>query len=135
MKTTALIEKGNNGTFGIFTPDIDHTIIGEGKTVKEAKADFENSVNEMILSYTGRGFEVPGELKDIEFEYKYDVASIFDYYDWINVSRFAKSAGINASLLSQYKNGLASYISEKQIKKIETALHRAGIELQAAQLI
>jgi transcriptional regulator with XRE-family HTH domain len=89
----------------------------------------------MILSYSERGVEVPDELKDIEFEYKYDVASIFDYYDWINVSRFAELAGINASLLSQYKNGLAAYISEKQIKKIETALHRAGNELQAAQLI
>jgi len=135
MKTTALIEKGSDGTFGIFTPDIDHTIIGEGKTVREAKADFENSVKEMIISYTERGLEIPNELKDIEFEYKYDVASIFDYYDWINVSRFAELAGINASLLSQYKNGLAAYISEKQIKKIETALHRAGNELQAAQLI
>jgi predicted RNase H-like HicB family nuclease len=135
MKTTALIERGKDGTFGIFTPDIDHTIIGDGKTVTEAKADFENSVKEMILSYTERGAEVPEELKNIEFEYKYDVASIFDYYDWINVSRFAKTAGINASLLSQYKNGLAAYISEKQVRKIETALHRAGSELQAAQLI
>jgi len=135
MKTTALIERGKDGTFGIFTPDIDHTIIGDGKTVTEAKADFENSVKEMILSYTERGAEVPEELKNIEFEYKYDVASIFDYYDWINVSRFAKTAGINASLLSQYKNGLAAYISEKQVRKIETALHRAGSELLAAQLI
>lgn len=32
MKTTALIEKGKDGTFGIFTPDIQATIIGEGRT-------------------------------------------------------------------------------------------------------
>jgi predicted RNase H-like HicB family nuclease len=135
MKTTALIERGKDGSFGIYTPDLKSTIIGDGKTVTEARADFENSVKEMILAYTERGAEVPEELKNIEFEYKYDVASIFDYYDWINVSRFAKAAGINASLLSQYKNGLTAYISEKQVKKIETALHRAGSELQAAQLI
>lgn len=40
-KRTALIEKGKDGTFGIFTPDIESTIIGEGNTVAEAKADFD----------------------------------------------------------------------------------------------
>lgn len=135
MKTTALIERGKDGSFGIYTPDLKSTIIGDGASVAEAKADFENSVTEMILSYTESGKALPDELQNIEFEYKYDVASIFDFYDWINVSKFARSAGINASLLSQYKNGLAAYISEKQVKKIESALHRAGSELQAAQLI
>jgi len=72
MVTTALIEKGNDGTFGIFTPDINHTIIGEGNTVEEAKADFKNSVKEMILSYMETGRELPHELKDIQFVYKYD---------------------------------------------------------------
>lgn len=55
MKTTALIEKGKDGTFSVFTPDINHTIIGEGSTVAEAKADFENSLAEMIARFfTGR---------------------------------------------------------------------------------
>ena len=84
MVTTALIERGKDGTFGIFTPDIDHTIIGDGNTVEEAKADFENSVQEMILSYTETDKEIPDELKDIQFVYKYDIASMFNYYDWIN---------------------------------------------------
>ena len=134
MKTTALIEKGKDGSFGIYTPDIESTIIGEGSTVAEAKTDFENSVKEVIESYADCGKELPAELIDIEFEYKYDVASIFDYYNWINVSKFAQIAGINASLMRQYKKGL-TYISEEQIKKIEKALHSAGNELQAAQLI
>ena len=75
MKTTALIEKGEDGTFGIFTPDINHTIIGEGDTIYEAKIDFENSVTEMILSYTETNRDIPIELQDIEFEYKYKTAS------------------------------------------------------------
>ena len=57
MKTTAVIEKGKDGTFGIFTPDIDHVIIGEGATVAEAKADFENSVAEMLAFYKEGGIE------------------------------------------------------------------------------
>ncbi len=132
MKTIALIEKGKDGRFGIFTPDIESTIIGEGATVADAKADFENSVKEVIAAYDG--LKLPKELEGIEFEYKYDIASIFDYYNWINVTKFAEVAGINASLLRQYKKGLA-YVSEAQVKKIEKALHKAGNELRTAQLV
>ena len=134
MKTTARIEKGKDGRFGIFTPDLESTIIGEGATVGEAKADFENSVKEIIESYVDSGKPIPEELKNIEFIYKYDLASIFDYYNWINVSQFAKAAGVNPSLLRQYKSGMA-YISGGQIRKIERALHKAGKELVSAQLI
>ena len=133
MVTTALIERGKDGTFGIFTPDINHTIIGEGNTVEEAKADFENSVEEMILSYLETGSELPYELKDVEFVYKYDIASIFNYYSWINVSQFARKAGINPSLMRQYKIG-KTYISDNQITKIENTLHSLGKELAAIKL-
>ena len=133
MVTTALIERGKDGTFGIFTPDINHTIIGDGKTVEEAKADFENSVQEMILSYTETQREIPDELKDIVFVYKYDIASMFNYYDWINVSKFAQKTGINPSLMRQYKIG-KTYISENQISKIENSLHSLGNELAAIKL-
>ena len=138
MKTNhsiALIEKGKDGMYGIFTPELNHTIIGEGKTVIEAKEDFQNSVVEMIASYTGNDKEVPDELKGITFVYKYDIASFFDYYDFINVSKFAERAGINPSLLRQYKSGSTSYISESQMKKIERALHKIGDELSGVQFI
>jgi predicted RNase H-like HicB family nuclease len=133
MITTALIERGRDGTFGIFTPDIDHTIIGDGDTVEEAKADFENSVQEMILSYTENGRKIPDELKDVHFVYKYDIASMFDYYNWINVSKFARKAGVNPSLMRQYRMG-KTYISENQISKIESTLHALGNELAAIKL-
>ena len=133
MVTTALIERGKDGTFGIFTPDINHTIIGDGNTVEEAKADFENSVREMILSYTETDREIPDELKDIQFIYKYDIASMFNYYDWINVSKFAQKAGINPSLMRQYRMGKI-YISENQINKIENTLHSLGNELTTIKL-
>ena len=133
MATTALIEKGKDGTYGIFTPDINSTIIGEGNTVEESKADFENSVHEILQFYRQDGKPLPEELKDIQFIYKYDIASVFDYYNWINVSRFAKKAGINPSLLRQYRTG-KTYISENQISKIENALHSLGSELAAIKL-
>jgi predicted RNase H-like HicB family nuclease len=133
MVTTALIERGKDGTFGIFTPDINSTIIGEGSTVEEAKADFENSVHEIIQFFKEDGIELPDELRDIQFVYKYDIASMFNYYDWINVSKFARKAGINPSLMRQYKMG-QTYISENQINKIENSLHSLGNELAAIKL-
>jgi len=133
MVTTALIERGKDGTFGIFTPDINSTIIGSGNTVEDAKADFENSVREIFQFYKEDGIELPDELKDVEFVYKYDIASMFDYYSWINVSQFARKAGINPSLMRQYRMG-NTYISDNQISKIENTLHSLGKELAAIKL-
>ncbi len=133
MKTTALIEKGKDGTFGVFTPDLRHTIIGEGKTVSDAKSDFENSLKEILASYSEVGKQIPTELQGVEFEYKYDIASLFNYYSFINISKFAQMAGINASLMRQYKSG-NQYISENQISKIEEALHKMANEIGAIKL-
>jgi len=132
MKTIALIEKGKDGTFGIHTPDLDHTIIGEGQGVEEAKMDFENSLKEMLASYTDE--TMPDELRDLEVQYKYDLSSLFDYLNFVNVSQFAKKAGISSSLMRQYKTG-NTYVSEKQIGKIEKTLHKIGHELTAIKLI
>ena len=132
MKTTALIEKGKDGTFGIYTPDLEHTIVGEGLSVEEAKADFENSVKEMFASYTED--TVPEELKELEFQYKYDLSSLFDHFKFVNVTQFAKTAGISSSLMRQYKVG-NTYVSEKQVAKIEKALHRIGKELSSVKLV
>ena len=126
-RSIALIERGSDGMFGIYTPELEHTIIGEGKTVIEAKEDFQNSVVEMIASYTGNNKNIPEELKGITFEYKYDIASFFDYFDFINITKFAERAGINPSLLRQYKSGTTNYISESQMKKIETEIGRAHV--------
>jgi len=59
---------------------------------------------------------------------------LFNYYDFINVSKFAKVAGINASLMRQYKSG-NQYISENQVLKIEDALHKIAGEIAAIKLV
>ena len=55
MRTIALIERGDDGMFGIFTPDLESTIVGEGKSVAEAKEDFVNSVNEVSAYFDETG--------------------------------------------------------------------------------
>lgn len=77
MGTIALIERGTDGTYCIYTPNLKSTIIGEGASVLEAKADFENSVKEVIDSF-GED-EDKGEFNNLSFEYKYDFASMFNH--------------------------------------------------------
>ncbi|MBQ6156357.1 MAG: type II toxin-antitoxin system HicB family antitoxin [Bacteroidales bacterium] len=133
MKTTALIEKGKDGSFTIFTPDIKSTIIGEGETVLEAKADFENTVKEVLETYEETGEPIPEELQNITFEYKYDMPSFLNCYNYLNMTKLADRAGINPSLMRQYKRG--QYVSEKQASKIQEAVHKIGRELLAIRLV
>lgn len=132
MKQIALIEKGQDGTYSVYTADTTSTIVGEGSTVAEAKADFELALQEYFTTYKELGEVAPDDFSD-GIEYKYDIASVFNYFDFINVSKFAKRAGINASLLRRYKTR-ETYISESQASKIQQALHDVGQELTAISL-
>lgn len=133
MKSTALIELGKDGSFTVFTSDTQSTIIGEGNTVAEAKMDFENSLKEMIRFFEEDGIPDPDNLRNIQFVYKYDLPSFLSYYKFFNMSKLAEYAGINPSLMRQYKKG--QYVSEKQVSKIQTAIHKIGRELASVKLI
>lgn len=133
MKTTALIEKGKDGTFSVYTPELESTIIGEGPTASIAKADFETTYHEICEQFKENNESIPAELEDLTFEYRYDLASLFSCYDFINVGKFATRAGINPSLMRQYRQG-NTYISAKQLHKIEAALHECGRYLIDARL-
>jgi predicted RNase H-like HicB family nuclease len=124
LKSIAVIEKVRNRMYTVFTPNFQNFIIGTGKTIEEAKIDFENSVKEIGAVYQNNNKQLPKELKSISFEYKYDIASLFDNLDWINVSKFAKKAKINDSLMRRYRSG--EYISQNQMQKIEKTLHDLG---------
>jgi predicted RNase H-like HicB family nuclease len=134
-KILIIIEKGKDGHYSVFSPNTEFTVLnGQGATVEAAISDMKEAMQEVIESYLENGEEIPSELRgNIEFEYKYDVASLFNHFDEINLSSFARKNSMNESLLRKYKNGLA-FASEKQCRKIESALHRLGQSLCAASL-
>lgn len=135
MKVRVIIEKGKDGTFGMFSDNIKCCVIwGDGNTIAEAKEDFDNSFKEIVDTYEEREGFIPKELLNPTFEYKYDVASIFTELDYLNISKFAKISGINASLLRHYKKG-DYYISKRQVAKIEEALHKIGRQLVSVSLL
>jgi predicted RNase H-like HicB family nuclease len=135
MKTTALIEKGGDGTYGIFTPDLESTIAGEGNTVAEAKVDFENSVKEVVLYFEESGKQIPYELQNVEFEYKFDVASFLEHYSKVlSLAGLERLTGVNQGQLSHYVTGLRKP-SRKTIVKIEKSLHDFAAEISQVQFV
>lgn len=132
-KVIAIIERGEDGTYGIHAPQLENVIIGEGDTVAEAKEDFLNSYNEMAESYIDAGTPVPEELRDVEFEYRYDISAFYDAHPYLNVSKLAEHMNINASLMRQYRQG--QYISEEQVMKIQEGIRSVGRELAGTTLV
>ncbi|HAH25351.1 MAG TPA: hypothetical protein DCL77_16615 [Prolixibacteraceae bacterium] len=134
-KILVIIEKGTDGLFSAYTPETKSTVLnGQGTTVEEAMNNMKESMQEVIELYQETEQEVPDELQEpIEFEYKYDIPSVFNHFDEINLTTFSRKIGINPSLLRQYKNGLA-YASKKQAEKIKKGLHELGKQLSSTQL-
>jgi hypothetical protein len=104
--------------------NFDFGLIGHGATAAEAKADLTAAYGEFVEM---RGKEVP----ELEFEFKYDLHSFFDYFSVLNVTKLAEKAGINPSLLRQYRSGAAK-AGQKQYDKLENVIHEIGRELTAA---
>lgn len=78
MKAEVIIERGSDGTYSAYigSDNVSFGLIGDGKTVQETIADFLNSAEEMKEYYKEQGKEFP----EMEWKFKYDVASFLQYY-------------------------------------------------------
>lgn len=135
MTILAIVEKGNDGLYSIYSEDeiLSHGLGGYGSSVEEAKKDFFVSINEAKEMVVEEGKVLPKGAENVEVTFKYDLQSFFNFFDWVNVSKFAKLAGVNASQMRQYKQGL-SFASEKTTQKILDAVKKVGTELASATL-
>ena len=133
-KFLVTIEKDSDGTFIAYNVDESpYTLIGRGATVKEAKADFTNSMQEVKASEEEReGAAAP--ILSAAPVFSFDLSSLFEYYSMLNVSAFARYLGINETLMRQYKKG-NTYISDVQLQKIEDGLHRLGADFLGLRLV
>lgn len=73
-------------------------------------------------------------IKDIAFEYEYDLSVFFESFDMLKISSVAGKAGINASLMRQYASGIKNP-SRQQVAKIEKTLHGLGAALSQVRLM
>lgn len=132
-KVIAIIEKGDDGSYGIYAPKLKNFIVGDGDTVAEAREDFLIGYQEMIDSYVNSGKPIPDELQNIVFVYQYDISAFYNAHPYLNVSKLAKHIHVNTSLMRQYKCG--QYISEKQVLRIQEGIRAIGRELAGITLI
>ena len=125
MKVNVLFERAKDGYYSCFMEEElpDFGLAGYGDTAEAAKADFLKSYEEIKEMLAEEGKEVPV----LEFSYKYDLQSFFNYFSFLNISKIAEVAGINPSLMRQYASGVAN-VGEKQYDKIRIAIKKIGNE-------
>ena len=132
-KVKALIERGNDGTYGVYVDLEDNTLnyglIGDGNTVNEAIEDFEASYIEMKEIYEEEG----KPFVEAEFEFHYDTASFLNYISKkITLAGLQRITGVNQGQLSNYLNGYRRP-SKRTIQKIESSLQSFGREMSQIQ--
>lgn len=132
MKVT--IEKDSDGSYIAYnTDDCKYVLLGRGNSVKDAKSDFMDSVAEIKASEAEQGIEGSSYLNS-DIEFSFDLSSLFEYYSMINVSALARYLGINPALMRAYKKG-DTYVSDKQLKKIEDGIRHLGNDLASLSIV
>lgn len=134
QEVIGIIEKGSDGLYAVRTEfKIGRSYPGGyGDSVEEAKEDFESAIEDAIEDALANGLPCPAK-EELKVVFKYDMPSFFNYFDFINVSKFAALVGINESKLRQYKSGIA-YPGEKTTKKIISAVGKIASDLSSARL-
>ena len=129
MEVIVVIERNKTGLFSAYMEDDlpDFALNGQGFTVEEAKNELICAYNEIKELLIEEGKTIP----ELEFEYRYDIPSLFSEFNMINISRFAKSIGINPGLMRRYACG-DTFASENQLKRIEYGVRSLGRRLSSA---
>ena len=135
MKVKAFIERGSDGTYGIYIDlnedRLTYGIIGDGNTVREAIDDFRNSYNEMREYYE----EINKPFTEAEFEFHYDTASFLRYYtEYFSIAGLSRLTGIHQGQLSHYLTGHRKP-RPKTVVKIEQSIHRFAKEISQVEFI
>ena len=127
-----MIEKGEDDFYSAFITDElpGFAPAGYGESVQQAKDDLLLAIDELREIARQEGKSFPDE---IEVEYRYDLPSFFNCFDWINISAFARKVGINESKMRAYKSRKA-FASEETINRILTSIKKLGRDMVATSL-
>lgn len=134
IQVKATIERGDNGTYDVtmeYLSQIPFGLLGQGKNVEEAIADFYNSYNEMKSFLAENGEVYP----PLEFHFVYDIPSFLKRYAYaFSLAGLGRITGINERQLSHYINGIRKP-SLKTTLKIEQKLKEFAGEIAMLQFI
>ena len=76
-------------------------VLGQGNTAKAAIADMLSGWEDAKIDLKEDGVNVP----ELDIEYTFDVGSLFNYYDFINVAGVSREIGISEAVMRQYAVG------------------------------
>jgi len=129
---TIIVEKASDG-FTAYVPELPGCITF-GNSLDEIKENIREAITLQLEGMKEDGEEIPFNLQeDFNIELKLDVAQVFNLYQSIHSTGFAKRIGMNQSLLSQYVNGIKKP-SEKQARRILEGVVNFGRELSHIQV-
>lgn len=132
MKVIANVERepGEKNYSCLLTVNpIKGTVLGCGSSAKAAIEDMLKGWNETTEYLREEGEEVPA----LEIEYRFDVGSLFSYYDFVNIAGVAREIGLNPSVIRQYVIGTRKPSVERK-KQIITGLKSLADKMQQAIL-
>jgi hypothetical protein len=134
-KIKAFIERGNDGTYGVYVDLEDETlnygVMGEGVTVEESIEDFKTCYLEMKKWHEDEGLP----FVEADFEFHYDTASFLQYYtNYFSLAGISRLTGIHQGQLSHYINGTRNP-SKQTIQKIDNSIHQFAKNLDQVQFI
>ena len=69
----------------------------------------------------------------LEIEYRFDVGSLFSYYDFVNIAGVAREIGLNPSVMRQYAIGVRKPSEERKLQ-IVAGLKNLADKMQHAVL-
>ncbi len=119
-----VIERGEKGEFWGRVSYNDNLLTDSAPSIVE----LESKVLALLESFENLSPE------EIEFSKTYDVYSLFEDFDFINISKFAKFIEINPGLLRQYASGVKNP-SESQLKRIVDGFHAIANKMEHVDLV
>lgn len=104
-------------------------VLGLGSSAKAAINDMMSGWQDAVADFKDDDIEAP----ELEIEYRFDVGSLFSFYDFVNIAGVAREIGINPSVMRQYAIGTRKPSTERKAE-IMTGFKRLALKMQNAVL-
>lgn len=130
-KVKAIIEKGRDGRFSIYSSDdtLPYLVTGTGATIEEARQVFLGGYDDIRRVFAEDGREFP----EAEFEFIYDVPSFLqDFANVFTLAGLSRLTGVNQKQLGHYISGYR-HPSAATARKIEEGVKRFCDRLSAVK--
>ena len=104
--------------------------LGYGASAKSAMMDMLKGWKEVKMDLMEDGKEVP----NLEVEYAFDIPSLFNFYDFINIAGVSREIGISPAVMRQYAIGVRRPSDERKAQ-IVNGIRRIAEKLETVAVL